>query len=59
MRSRGDLGVAATCLFAAFGGEDRESDQEQARAMAGALILVEGLRELERIRKLLTPPKET
>jgi hypothetical protein len=43
------------CLLAALGHEPSESDNDEARAYAGALLLLEGLNELRNIRRSLSP----
>lgn len=47
MREPEKLGLAATCLLAALGTDDRyETDEEIARSYVGALMIVEALRDL-------------
>jgi len=47
----GELGVAAACLLAAMGHRPSESDIEESRAFAGALLLAEAIQDLRLIRK--------
>jgi hypothetical protein len=42
-------------MLAALGKEDARTDAQHARAYVGALLLVEAVRELRTIRKMLTP----
>jgi hypothetical protein len=52
--SRDRVGVAATCLLAAFGHRPDKSDEREAEAYAGILLLLDALIELRNIRKALT-----
>jgi hypothetical protein len=40
-------------------GRDLEDDDEAVKVTTAFLLIAEGLAELTRIRRLLTPPKET
>lgn len=46
--------MTAQCLLAAMG-HVPDSDEDEAKAMVGAIVLAEGLHELRLIRRLLTP----
>lgn len=51
----GDLEVAASCLLAALGRwEARDEDEQHVMEMVGASLLMDGLRELELLRKAWT-----
>lgn len=50
---RADIGQAATCLLAALGTENHETDPEYVRAQLGALLLAEGLHDLRLLREMV------
>ena len=53
-QARDDPGIAAACLLAALGNESQETDPEFIRAMVGALILDEAIRDIRVLRKVWT-----
>jgi hypothetical protein len=50
-----DAGIAAACLLAAFRPDTETStDEDEVRAYVGALLILDGIRELTQIRKALS-----
>ena len=52
--ARTDAGVAAHCLCSLLTIGSAPSDSNYAEAMAGAMLIADGLQELRNIRRLLT-----
>lgn len=55
--ARRDDAIAASCLLAALGQSEPENEAETVRTYTGALLIVDALRELTDIRRLLTVPE--
>lgn len=52
--TRGDLLASASCLLAAFGTDEQETEAQDLKAQVGALLIAEAIAAIRLIGKALT-----